>query len=460
MIRKLRESESGSVAITFGLTSVVLIGVVGVALDYGRAVAGRESLQNAVDAATLAAAHQTEKSDQDKIFAQLVSAEMTSHFGVELIPASVKLSSADNKLTGTAEGMVPLTLARVLGLKDVSIKAEATVNVVPSSLEIALVLDVSSSMIEKGRFDPMKDAADAFILTIAGSATGFKYTKIAIVPFSSRVNFGVQNLGFLLPWGGNPAEPDRWKNPGSYYDSSYTKLTWVDGQNFAMYNGKNYYWMGCAEPRIDFAVHTDEDPDPALTDAPPTSDAFLAMDYNSQSGQSFCPPPITALSDSESTLNEAVDALTSEGSTRLDAGMIAGWYALSPKWKGLWSGSSGPSEYGPSARKIVVFMTDGQMNAQSDSSSKHFDWVCEASSDCNEYANEALGQVCDVMKVEDITIYSVNYDAGATSDFVMGCASGADFFFEANSSGGGNYIETIYKHIAEHILANNPVLVR
>lgn len=77
--------------------------------------------------------------------------------------------------------------------------------------------------------------------------------------------------------------PTRWTDPTSIYSpSSYSKITWTDGMNFAMYNGKNYYWMGCVEPRLDFAVHTDDSTTTALGDAAPSTSLFVPMDDNPQ----------------------------------------------------------------------------------------------------------------------------------------------------------------------------------
>lgn len=112
-----------------------------------------------------------------------------------------------------------------------------------------------------------------------------------------------------------------------------------------MYNGKNYYWMGCVEPRLDFAVHTGDSTTTALADAAPSTSLFVPMDDNPQSGKSFCPPPITPLSSNANTLKSNVAALTSEGSTRLDAGMLGGWYTLSPNWASTWLSSSAPAAY-------------------------------------------------------------------------------------------------------------------
>jgi hypothetical protein len=276
------------------------------------------------------------------------------------------------------------------------------------------------------------------------------------VPFSSRINFGVERSDLRMAWDGNPVTPTRWIDPTSTYSSSsYSKITWIDGVNFAMYNGKNYYWMGCVEPRLDLAVHTGGSTTVAIDEASPSDAPFIPMDDNPKSSKSFCPPPVTPLSNNASSLKTGIDALTSEGSTRLDAGMLGGWYTLSPKWSSAWPKSAAPSAYG-AARKYVVFMTDGQMNTQDDPLAKAYDWVCEASGDCDAYANKALLSICDVMKANGITIFAISYDKDADTSYMKSCASGAEYFYTASSTATGDTaVKNVYSKIAASIVSSS-----
>lgn len=265
---------------------MVLFSAAGVALDYSRIHNARGDLQGAVDSAVLAAAHEANKAQRQSVYEDYLETNPKSGKIFKLVDGSVKISLKDGVLTGVAKGKVDLTLAALMGNDDVQISAKAAVRVSDVTSEIALVLDVSSSMIEEGRFSPMVEAAKKFVTTLASDTSGFANTTVAIVPFSSRINTGLSNTSFLRKWNGNPAVPDRWKNPYSYYSSSsYKKIKWVNGSDFAMYNGKNYYWMGCVEPRIDFAVHKGTSTKPALSSDNPKSSKFLAQDYNSQSGK-------------------------------------------------------------------------------------------------------------------------------------------------------------------------------
>lgn len=454
----IRDSR-GSVAVIFGVVAVVLVIAIGIAVDYSRAVTARQHLQAAVDAAVLAAAHGADDDEQKDIFDEFLATNAAPNSLFSVVPDSSVINEDDGKLTGTAQATVDTTFTKLISVDQLNVGAKAAVRLSETPAELTLVLDVSSSMIEEGRFEPMKDAAERFVTTIAKATGNLKNVEIAIVPFSSRINTGLANTSFLRKWKGQKAVPERWTNPGGYYSSSYTTYSWIDGINFAMYNGKNYYWMGCVEPRIDFAIHTGISTNPALDEGPPSSQKSLAQDYNDQSGKSFCPPPVLPLSGSVSELKSAIDKLTSQGTTRLDAGMLGGWYSLSPKWKNTWASGSDPDNYNSKTRKVIVFMTDGQMNTNDDKSSKVFDWVCEQGGDCNDYANSVLTDVCAAIKSKDITIYAVAYDEDADEQHIKACATSADYFFEASSSSGSDYIELVYEQIAKQILVDQLALV-
>lgn len=447
--------RSGSAAIFFALALAVLLISVGIAIDYGRAMWASSKLQHVLDAATLAAAKETTDSKRQQAFDQYFAANKSLLGGMSLGPVSLEISG--DRVTGTADVVVKTTFLKIADVDSLTVAKRAAVEFSDPPLEIALVLDVSSSMIEKGRFGPMQEAVSTFLSQL--SSSGKTDWTVSIVPFSSRINFGLRQTDFLKAWNGNPAVPDRWRHPRRYYNRSYSKMNWIDGTTYAMYNSTNYYWMGCVEPRIDFAVHTGGSRADALSDEAPSDDRFVPMDDNPQSGKSFCPPPIVPLTSNTRTLSSAVSALTSQGSTRLDTGMIGAWYTLSPNWAGSWKSSATAAGYGD-VRKIVVFMTDGRMNTQDDPKGKHYDWICAASSNCDACANKALTSICTAMKSDGITIYTVAYDPDADDSYIKACASGDDHFYQAVSkSGTEKYIADIYLLLANDIVTPVPYLI-
>jgi len=453
---KLRffNDRRGSIVLPVAIAFPVLIGAVGVSVDYSRLHSAQTELQSINDTATLAAAREHTTNAQSTTFQNYLTAQVSKGKFFVSNSLTSSLTPSSTTLTGKASATVDLMIADAIGFASGTVSATSVVNLEQTQpTEISLVLDVSSSMIEQGRFAPMQTAAGAFVDTVTNSTSGLKNWKIAVTPFSSRINFGIQNTSFRKAWNSNPVTPTRWTNPtATYSTSSYSKNYWIDSTNFYMYNGKNYYWMGCVEPRKDFDIHAKTSTSYALSEQPPSKEQFVPQDDNSLSGFSFCPPPILPLSNSASTVKSAISNLTSQGSTRLDVGMLGGWYTLSPSWATSWASASAPAAYG-STRKFVVFMTDGQMNTQDDPNSSHYDWLCESTSTCDSTAYSDLLSTCNAMKAQGITIFTIAYDNDADINNMKACSSGNGYFFQASSTSSDNTaIKSVYSAIAQLIL--------
>lgn len=458
--RRFLNSDSGATAVLFGLFSMVMLLSSGIAVDFSRATSAKSQLQSNLDASTLAAAHGKSTPERDLIFRTHFDDAVGTPQGFHVV--SRQIAASGDTLSATTSADVDTVVMKMFNQPTLRVEVESAVNVAaPEDVEIALVLDVSSSMIEEGRFAPMQEAANRFVSMISDPANGIPDWKISVVPFSSRVNLSLSNSSFFRSFGSSPAIPDRWVNPSNYYNSSYTRMNWISGGDYAMVRAdrKNQYWMGCAEPRVDVAIVEGTSVANSLTDATPSSTLFVPMDSNSQSSTSFCPPPIVPLNANTASLTSAINALTSQGSTRLDVGMLAGWYTLSPRWRGQWSTGASTNAYG-SGKKIAVFMTDGRMNTQDDASSSKFDWVCSVAQDCDDYANNRLIDICNNMRNAGITIFTVAYDPDADRSFIRQCASSDRHFFEATSSPGNDYIRQVYERIAKEIVQVTPRLVR
>jgi Flp pilus assembly protein TadG len=471
------QSRAGSFSVLYALVALpVLIGV-GISIDYVSAYNERTKLQTAADAAVLAVSSgyttSTTTSDISTKINSYLAANASTSASVEGTPT---IASDSSTVCVTVKSSVTTSFLKIANVNTIPVRTRSCSNLPDlTKLEISLVLDVSSSMIEQSRFTPMQAAVKDFITSFSSSANLASRTKIAIVPFSSRVSIGVTHKDWLRSYAGNAAVPTRWTSPKTYYtSSSYSFANWVDGQTVDAYTSSNYYWMGCIEPRSDVEVKdTGAVSKFGLTDDPPgsnstvslsdgtqvtVSSSFVPMDSNSGSSKSFCPPPITPLTDDFSYLQSAISNMTSEGSTRLDAGVMAGWYTLSPQWKGVWDSSSAPAGYSSSVRKIMVFMTDGMMNTQYGKSSGKLDWLCynsqstTTSSVCNNAATSDMLSVCSSMKAKDIEIYTVAYSDDADTTNIRSCATDTSHFFTASaSSSNGDYIQTIYDTIAASI---------
>ncbi|MGV1951357.1 pilus assembly protein TadG-related protein [Agrobacterium vitis] len=467
LLSKFIADDNGNFAIMSAILLMPLLLAVGAALDYSSSRDHRNDIQVISDSAILAAASSySSSSGVDALAAEIDSylASDTADQGANDVDSAAvpkRLSgptlSADGKEICVVVGeSVPTSFMQLAGVKTVNVSVKSCA-ALPGNidLEVSLVLDVSSSMIEEGRFGPMQTAVKSFLTSFANDATVAKRSKIAIAPFSSRFNIGLPHKDWLKAYGGNAAVPSRWTDPKSYYSSSsYSFTQWIDNVTPLAYTSKNYYWIGCVEPRADVemkdsgSIGTN-----GLSDAPPSTEAFVAQDSNSGSSTSFCPPPIVSLTSSFSTLQSAIANMTSEGSTRLDAGMLAGWYTLSPKWRSAWGGGTSPADYSEKVKKVIVFMTDGEMNVKyGPSDSDKLDWICNKTrtSACNDIATNALLTTCDSIKSNNIEIYAISYSSEADVQNLQTCSSGTKYYFSASTTN----IKDVYTAISKNIIGS------
>lgn len=454
-LKRLHASTRGNFGI---LTSLLIIPVMvsaGAALDHMQALNRKADLQEVTDSAVLAAAANYSKGVKDnaleKMTAQWLSANGTE---TEAKITGPKLNLATRELCLEVAEDVPTTLMRVVAINSVEVAVRSCASVASTGqAEIALVVDVSSSMDENKRFVPMQAALRQFVNKVSMDGNN-KNASISIVPFSSRVSIGVTRTGWLRSYDGNTAVPARWTNPqGTYDPQKYSFVKWVDGKTLGAKNSSNQYWMGCIEPRADVSMKDTGKVSPAsLSDDPPQTSMFVPMDSNPRSKKSFCPQPIVPLTNDFKTLQSAVSSLISEGSTRLDAGLIAGWYALSPRWRSSWGGQL-PRDYSKETKKILVFMTDGEMNAKyGEDDDDGLDWLClkQRSKACSDTAVTHFLTICESIKKAGIDIYTISYSKDADVANLRKCASKPSQALAAST----DTISVVYDQISEAIVTN------
>ena len=451
--RFLRDDRA-AVGIIFALIAVPLLLAIGASVDFIRAYNDRSMLQSAADSAALAVAATYSRSLPEIKIRQTIDAFLAANGSRRsAVAGNPQLSKDGSELCIDVADTVPTTFMRIARIEAVPVSVHACAALPPiKQMEIALVVDVSSSMIEQNRFAPMQTAVLAFLQSFSSNPVLAQRTKISIVPFSSRVSIGLQHTDWLDAYNGSPAIPTRWQDPAQAYPPDYKLSHWLDGATPVISTSKNYYWMGCIEPRADITVRKTGSVGEGNLDTSPYEQPFVPMDSNPKSGKSYCPPPITPLSSDYPYLKRVAANLTSEGSTRLDAGVVAGWYTLSPRWKGVWGDPSSPAPYSQSVRKIMVFMTDGKMNTKYDPASDKFDWLCTASPSkaCDDFALKTMQATCTSMKKDGIEIFSLSYSNEADTTNIRACATDTSHFFTASPA----TVATVYDKIAAAIKGN------
>ncbi len=107
-----RRSEQGSVTIIFGMTSMVAFGVIGLALDYNRALSMKKKLQIAVDQSAIAGASLPATANQNRIYmAQRFFG--TNLTGTALAALTPSIAASNAGVTVTATYTYPTVLMKL-----------------------------------------------------------------------------------------------------------------------------------------------------------------------------------------------------------------------------------------------------------------------------------------------------------------------------------------------------------
>lgn len=431
----LRRDDSAAAAIQFALMALPLSVAVFGMVDVSRASAAKGHLQDALDAAALAAARSTATTDEGLqtvgegvLVVDLVGSRAT------LKSSSFKL--ADNAVVASATAKMTPVIAGLWLDGDMEIGAETEVVRASKNIEVALALDITGSM-GGSKISDLRAAAKELVGMIIQSQQTPFYSKVALVPYSMGVNVG----SYAAAVRGTPAG-------GTCTTPGCEKFTFTTAAG------------GTSTRTISACVSERTGPE-AYTDAAPST-AFVGRNY-AGSGNPCPAASIMPLSSDETALKARIDTLQASGSTAGQIGLAWGWYMVSPSFGYLWpSDDSRPAPYGgDDLLKVVVLMTDGEFNttyckgviskdATSGSGSSSDKINCNATNG-NAYAQaEAL---CDAMKAQGVVIYTVGFALSGNSaaeNIMEDCATDADHMFLPDS---GADLKVAFRAIGQDINA-------
>ena len=480
-LRSFARDEGGNIAIIFALTTTVIFGIVGGAVDYGRWLSARNQTQTAIDSALLAAGRtaQTTYGDATKAVLSATSYynQMKSNITVNDTVSFVATNSATSfEARGTAYVKTPFL--NILGIEHLPVmqlgsvkQAESTIAVggnSGSNIEVAMMLDTTGSMSGQKLTD-MKIAAKDLIDIVVWADQSQYTSKVSLAPFSAVVNVGDY---FQAVTNQNPIPASHYVYPPSCFNSNGTlKNSCKNKPQYLVID--NIAKAKCVTERLG----VDE-----LTDKTPGSNAWIttyndALAYNyshlttlvsagvtnqsswdtlSETQTTTCPEKsvIVPLTNNKTTLKASIDGFVAENATAGAIGHAWAWYLLSPDWQNIWPSNSKPEpyakmaevgEYGqPKLRKIAVLMTDGAYNTTGGQS------YGDNTTPTDAIRTRALG-LCTGMKAKGITVYTVGFQVGNDAKAVSllsACASQPSQFYNASN---GDALRAAFRDIALQI---------
>lgn len=425
--RRLARNTDGAMAVTLAI-SLLPLTIAGVgAIDLQRGLSARSQLQDALDAATLAAARAVTPraspptADDD---ARLTAAAIPS-FGENLGPRSdLRVAGAsfrfDRDRPGVAVGDAEAELQTILGGlvlagRPLRVSAHAEVVRGAKNLEAALVLDVTGSM-SGSKLEALKGAANDLVQLLVREEQTPYYSKVALVPYSAAVNLGSQ---------ASEARGKAGKGCTAYGCERF-RFTSATGEE------RTFPASTCVTERTASNRYTDA----SYTLAP------VGFHYAGASNGCLA-SRIVPLSSDRAALTSEINGFRAEGSTAGHIGLAWGWYSLAPGFAELWPAARRPAGYDPKRLlKVVVLMTDGMFNTAYRKGVISEDSQAGSGHDRDHIRGDATNgdsfeqarALCEAMKAQGVLVYAVGFDldrqppaeAAASRALIGDCASTPD----------------------------------
>ena len=500
-LAEFRCDERGSTALLFGLMAMSILVLCGAAVDMGRWLNARTVTVSGLDAAVLAGTRSLQVAPHDRngaiaLATTFYQANVASRLRLENDTIGFRINSDGTEMSATGNAYIQTPLLSFVNVPRLPLftgadaqysKAKISVGGNGgSNLEIALMLDVTGSMCDDrigpctagAKISALKTAANDLVNIVVQADQSQHTSRVAIVPFSTRVRVGPDNGGGALMkkltnlngtwsgwykmctsssggggsegagnwtcnaytseyetnWAVMPCVTDRFYNSGWAFDATDDAPgagKWLNGHD----GGRMTLSWDSSD-----AAPTDQK---GLTTADPATHWNFSPWGCADIGQ---PNEIMPLTSDKTALVSRIDALEAYGSTAGALGTAWSWYLLSPKWSGIWDTGNAatgntPGPYSdlttlqangaPKLRKIAVLMTDGGYNT-------YRGWKDQDQQTVSDYAK----QVCANMKAAGVEVYTVAFNLQELSagernvafDTLRTCGTDIHHFYETLNS--------------------------
>jgi Flp pilus assembly protein TadG len=417
LVRLLRD-ERGSLVPVFAIMMLVLIGMIGMGVDYTRGSFANAKMQAALDATALALS-----SNASTVSASVLTSEASTLFssiytGSKLTTPAITATYSNNggpQVVVTATATLPTTFLNLPPFKmsTLNLSASSTIAWGQSRLRVALVLDNTGSMADSGKISALQTATKNLLTQLKNVVVNTGDVYVSIIPFVKDVNVG----------------------------SSYSTASWIDWTDWEANNGtcsrgtastkssctgtwtpaSHSTWNGCVTDRgpptwnmstpAPGPQNYDENVDAPVAGV--TASQFPAEQYGS------CPLQLMGLSNNWTGMNTLVNQMTPNGNTNQAIGLVWGWMSL--VGGGPLTAPAMDSSY--QYQQVIIILSDG-LNTQDR-------WYSSASQ-----IDARQQTTCSNIKTAGITIYAVQVNTGGdpTSTLLQNCASDSGKFFLLTSA--------------------------
>lgn len=493
-LSRLSWDRRGNLSVMFAF-AVIPVSVMGLAaIDFNRASAVRHQLQDALDAATLAAARSTATTQAaiTTVGTNALKANLSVFPDVTLTSSSFTLN-ADGTVSSEAKAKVTTLVADAFIGSDLTVAARNAAKRANNLIELALVLDNTGSM-AGSKLTNTITAAKSLVDTLAAAAarsTTPDAVKISLVPFSITVRLS------------NTFKGQAWMDPNGISPinnqifTTTNNTTFQSANRWTLFQNMNLTWAGCVESRqypydvkdtgptaatpatLFTPYFAPDEPDKADYPNDTTwkgysynndyiDDGYTANDNNfknwwlrqgsttkyktqglSTSGgkgpnQGCTMQTVMRLTTDYAALKTQIGGMVATGNTNIPMGLVWGWHTLSPNLPFADGRAYGTDKL----KKIVVLMTDGDnvmSNVSNPNASSYnglgYVWQgrlgITSGTDSQRAAimDSRLQELCTNMKAQNIEIYTIGVGVTtAAATRLTNCATDATHYFNVTDA--------------------------
>lgn len=395
----------------------LLVIVMALVVDLGRIYAVQTKAQNASDTALLGAVATISTTDLNTETTRLFLA----NYPLRYMGSNVGQISTTEISPGVYEAtfslQLPTTVTGIFG------DGETTINILSQvtrgfeitqnrRLELSLVLDNTGSMVN-APIAGLKTATRDLTNILFGNAETLNNIRISLLPYDVAVNVG----------------PDR--------------ASWIRGPYLPAYNQFALLGKGYISNR-----NSDAPPNGLndFTDDPPFVEDTrfrVPVPIGGVSCGDVADPGLVQMKfgmNNKTQVIGLIDTMQASGCTRINVGLMWGWFTLSPKWVGLWDAGQPnlPAQPNPLLDKVMVLMTDGQNTV-----------YVGAPGHSNDNNSTAL--LCTSIKAQGITLYTVGFGQSfnLNEELLRNCATSPSHYWLAPTAAD---LRTAFRQIADDIV--------
>ncbi len=482
-VRRLLQDRQAGTTPFIAAAMIILVASIGTAIDSGRGYLVKSHLSQALDAAALAGGRAVFSPTRDSDIRMFFNANFPSEYlEAEVTGPSIQVDANGEEIALAASARIPTTFIRILGIDSVTVRSQTIVRRSNRGMELVLVMDNTGSM-SGAKINAMKAAARDLINILYGDRETIPNFWVGLVPYSATVNIGNTRTSWLLS--DNPtqlySQGGNWKGCVEARDQPYE-----EAQAEALPSVRRwarFYWASNKGKVYKNSQGTTFPPDN------PWPTVIERTDDNNARGPNLgCPPPITPLQPSKSTVLTAINNMGAwnRGGTMGNLGLAWGWRVLSPNWRGMWGSPTPvtlPLDYDtPLMDKVIVMLTDGvnewydypgyapgcdgisncpSTNQGSANIPADADYTAYGRLSANRLGttnkatattriNERMTSLCTALKQKSITIYTIvlQVNNAATQNLYRNCASKPEYYFESPTA---NELAAIFRQIATQL---------